>query len=81
VRLGVCAGAGNVFNWRNVPVRAELERALGMPVFVDNNVKMATLGEIHPGMAKRERDVALVRLDTGIGSGIVVRGRLLHGAH
>ncbi len=52
-----------------------------MPVFVDNNVKMATLGEIHPGMAKRERDVALVRLDTGIGSGIVVRGRLLHGAH
>jgi glucokinase len=81
VRQGVVLEAGNVFNWRNVPVRATLESRFGVPVFVENNVNMATLGEVHHGVAKNEKDVVLVRLDTGIGSGIVVRGKLVYGAH
>lgn len=78
---GIVLEAGNLFNWTSVPVREHLERALGIPVFVDNNVNMATLGEIHFGVAKGRKDVVLVRLDTGIGSGVVIRGKLLHGSH
>jgi len=48
---------------------------------VDNDVKMATLGEIQFGVAKGEKDVVLVRLDTGIGSGVVSCGKLLPGSH
>jgi len=81
VRRGVVLEAGNLFNWTLVPIRAHLEKALGIPVFVDNNVKMATLGEIHFGVAKGHKDVVLVRLDTGIGSGVMIRGKLLHGSH
>ncbi len=79
LRRGVVLEAGNLFNWQNVAVRAKLEKALGIPVYVDNNVKMATLAEIHHGVARGQKDVVLVRLDTGIGSGIVVRGKLHHG--
>jgi len=81
VRLGVVLDAGNLFNWRNVPVREQIEAAFGLPVFVDNDVKMATLGEIQFGVARGETDVVLVRLDTGIGSGVVSRGKLLPGSH
>ncbi len=81
VQLGVVLDAGNVFNWHNVPIRQDLEAEFGLPVFVDNDVKMATLGEIHFGVAQGEKDVVLVRLDTGIGSGIVSNGRLLPGRH
>ena len=42
---------------------------------------MATLGEIHFGVARGLKDVVLLRLDTGIGAGVVIRGKLLHGAH
>lgn len=81
VELGVVLDAGNVFNWHNVPIRKVLEAEFGLPVFVDNDVKMATLGEIHFGVAQGEKDVVLVRLDTGIGSGVVSNGRLLPGRH
>jgi predicted NBD/HSP70 family sugar kinase len=81
VRLGVVLDAGNLFNWHGVPVREQIEAEFGLPVFVDNDVKMATLGEIQFGVAKGEQDVVLVRLDTGIGSGIVSCGKLLPGRH
>ena len=81
VRHGTILQAGNLFNWSEFPLRAKLEKALGVPVFVDNDVNMATLGEIHFGVARGLKDVVLLRLDTGIGSGIVIRGKLLHGAH
>lgn len=78
---GVVLDAGNLFNWRNVKIRETLEESLGVSVFVDNGVKMATLGEVHYGVAKGEQDVVVVRLDTGIGSGIVVHGKLVHGSN
>lgn len=78
-RRGIVLEAGNLFNWTAVPIRAHVEEELGIPVFVDNNVKMAALGEIHFGVAKGQKDVVLVRLDTGIGSAAVIRGKLLHG--
>jgi glucokinase len=81
VQLGVVLDAGNVFNWHNVQVREQIEAEFALPVFVDNDVKMATLGEIQFGVAKGEKDVVLVRLDTGIGSGVVSRGKLLPGSH
>jgi glucokinase len=81
VRLGVVLDAGNLFNWHGVPVREQIEAEFGLPVFVDNDVKMATLGEIQFGVAKGEQDVVLVRLDTGIGSGVVSCGKLLPGRH
>jgi predicted NBD/HSP70 family sugar kinase len=81
VRRGVTLQAGNIFNWGEAPIRAMLEEWFSIPVLVDNDVKMATLGEFHFGVAKGMSDAVVIRLGSGIGSGIVVRGRLWHGRH
>jgi len=81
VQRGVIHDTGNVFNWNNVPVKATLEPALGVPVWIDNNVRMAALGELYHGVARGEQDFALIRLDTGIGCGIIVGGKLYYGSH
>ncbi|MBS1872531.1 MAG: ROK family transcriptional regulator [Acidobacteria bacterium] len=81
VRRGITIDAGNLFNWSQVAIRERLEVQFNIPVLVDNNVKMATLGELYFGVAKGMTDAIVVRLDSGIGSGVVVRGRLIHGRH
>ena len=81
VGQGLVLETGNVFNWRNVPVRERMERAFRSPVSVDNDVNMAALAEMHHGAARGLENFVLVRLETGIGCGIVLGGRIYHGAN
>jgi glucokinase len=62
--------------WRGVLVRATLEPALGCPVYLLNDVRMATLGEMRYGHGRTARTMVFFALGTGIGGGIVVEGRL-----
>ncbi|HEY3440758.1 MAG TPA: ROK family transcriptional regulator [Paludibaculum sp.] len=80
-RLGIVLEAGNVFNWRDVPVREYLEGALEFPVLVENDVNLAALGEMHAGAARGVENFVLIRLTTGIGAGVVHNGRLWQGSH
>ncbi len=63
-------------NWRNVPVRSTLEEALGCPVYVLNDVRMATLGELTYGAGQGVGTFVFLALGTGIGGGLVVDGKL-----
>ena len=78
---GIVLQAGSIFNWQNVAIREEFEDAFGSPVFVDNDVRMAALGEVQFGAARGEQDVVLVKLETGLGAAVVSRGQLLPGSH
>jgi predicted NBD/HSP70 family sugar kinase len=49
------------------------------PVTVDNNVRFAALAEAAEGRSSRTRDLVYVRLSDGVGGGLVVDGRLVHG--
>jgi glucokinase len=53
---------------------------VGLPVFVDNDANLATLAELRHGAARGARNAVMLTLGTGIGSGVVVDGRLLRGA-
>jgi glucokinase len=53
---------------------------LGVPVYVDNDANLAALAEQTVGAARGARNVVLLTLGTGIGSGIVLDGRILRGA-
>lgn len=68
------------FGWRNVPFAEMLSRTLGVPVVADNGVRCGALGELWFGAAKGLRDFVSVAVGTGIGSAIVLDGRLLRGA-
>ncbi len=80
-REGVLHFAPNLPGVIGLPVRAELERRLGVPVRVDNDATCAAWAERAMGAATGLDDVVLVTLGTGIGGGIVVGGRLTRGAN
>jgi glucokinase len=62
--------------WRDVPVRDVLSSKIGCPVYLLNDVRMATLGELVFGHGRESRTMAFFALGTGIGGGVVVDGKL-----
>jgi glucokinase len=67
-------------DWDNIPLASLIEEQLGAPCLVDNNARVAALGETRSGAARGERHVIYIQLGTGLGGGIIVDGRLYHGA-
>jgi glucokinase len=61
-----------------VPLREELGRRFGVPVFVDNDGNCAALAEAHIVGA---RNLVMLTLGTGVGGGIVIDGLTFRGAH
>ena len=53
----------------------------GLPVAAGNDANVAALGEFWKGGGKGCRNMVFVTLGTGVGGGIVIEGKLLHGAH
>ncbi len=66
--------------WNEFPLRQRLEDALGWPVYVDNDVKVGTFGEVRFGAGKGCHSVVGIFVGTGVGGGIVLKGRIHHGA-
>ena len=64
-----------------IPLGDFLGARFGVPVQLDNDANAAAVGEMVYGGAKGMRHFIMLTLGTGVGSGIVVDGRLLHGAH
>lgn len=73
---GVVQTCANVKGWRNVPLRARLQRRLGMPVRVDNDVHAMTLAEWRFGAGRGARNLVCVTLGTGVGGGFILNGTL-----
>jgi glucokinase len=63
-----------------MPVRDRIGDGLGLPAALDNDANCALLGEHWVGAAKGARDAVCFTIGTGIGGGIVVDGKLVHGA-
>jgi glucokinase len=80
-RTGTLQGAPNLPGAVAAPVGADLAASLGLPVVVDNDANCATWAEVVAGAGRGARDALLVTLGTGIGGGLVLDGRLHHGAH
>jgi glucokinase len=69
----------NIPAWRGFPLKARLAELTGLPVLVDNDAKALALAEGWLGAAAGERDFLAMVVSTGVGGGLVLDGRLLHG--
>lgn len=76
---GVIVGSNNLPEFEGYPVRDDIENRLGAKVFLENDANAAALGEKWMGAGKDVNDLVLLTLGTGIGGGIISRGRVLHG--
>lgn len=76
---GLITGSPNLPGFDNYPIRDEIERRLGAPVILENDANAAALGEKWMGAGRDVDDLVLLTLGTGIGGGVIVGGRVLHG--
>jgi glucokinase len=79
-QTGVVVKSPNFPDWNDLPLKKTLERSLNLPVFIENDANAAALGEQWRGAAKNIRSMIFLTLGTGVGGGIVLDGRIWHGA-
>ncbi len=71
----------NIPVWRDFPLRDRLAADFREPCIVDNDAKAMALGEQWQGAGRGARNVMGMVVSTGVGGGLIVDGRLLHGQH
>ena len=79
-RAGAVIGTnGKIPHYEGSQIKRDMEAAFGVPVFALNDANAAALGECFAGRAKGDQNVLMVTLGTGVGSGIVLGGRIFGG--
>jgi glucokinase len=78
-RSGVVLLTPNL-GWVNMPLRQIIHDRLGLPAALDNDANCAVLGEWWVGAARGSRHAIGITIGTGIGGGLILDGRLYHGA-
>ena len=66
--------------WTNMPLRERVSQGLGLPATLDNDANCAIYGEWWRGAAQGVQHVVGLTIGTGIGGGIVLDGKIYHGA-
>ena len=77
---GVVRVSPNIPGWINVPIAKIIEKEFGIPTKVDNDVRCAALGELAFGAGKGCKNLICITVGTGIGSGLIINGKLVRGA-
>lgn len=65
--------------WKNLNLSGPIEKSLRIPVTVENNVRVMALGERWFGKGKKSDNFILVYVSLGVGSGIVISGKIYKG--
>ena len=71
--------APNLTGWSDIPLKKELEKELKVPVFLENDGNICTLGVYHVELESKPRHMVGIFIGTGIGSGLVLDGKLFSG--
>ena len=79
VDAGVVIATSYLWGWRDVPLRDLLEHSLQLPASVENDVKLAAIGESRFGAARGVHNFVFLAIGTGVGAGVFLNGELLHG--
>jgi glucokinase len=69
----------NIPAWRDFPLRDRLVETFGWPCVVDNDAKALALGERWQGAGRGSNNMLGMVVSTGVGGGVILDGRLLHG--
>jgi glucokinase len=78
-KTGVVLNPPNLPYWRNLPLARLVEERFGVPCRVENDANAAGLAETLFGAARGYDSVLYVTLSTGIGTGIILNGKIYHG--
>ena len=83
--INLCSGVlgllPNLPGWDNFPLRAALSKAVGLPVILESDANAAAIAEWKLGVGKTTgvSSMVMLTLGTGVGSGIIINGKVWHG--
>lgn len=78
IENGIMKLAPNL-KWKNVPVRDKLQERLQVPIVLDNDANVAALGESWSGAGAGVSSMVCFTLGTGVGGGIIIDNKIVHG--
>jgi len=81
----VASAEGQVYyaanlGWRRLPLRSLLQERYHVPAYVANDTDVAAFGESTFGAGREASSLVMIMVGTGIGAGIVMNGKIWHGA-
>ncbi|WP_211745244.1 ROK family protein [Paenibacillus sp. Marseille-Q4541] len=68
------SATANLPDWKGTPLKEEIAKRIGIPVFVDNDVNVLALGELWQGAGQGINDFLCVSLGTGVGGCLILGG-------
>jgi predicted NBD/HSP70 family sugar kinase len=66
--------------WKGYNIATHLEESFKRPVFVDNDANLGALAELWWGAGSSVRDLAYIKVATGVGAGLIINGRVFRGS-
>jgi glucokinase len=79
VKTGTVLLAPNIAGWENVEVAGILKDEFNVPVFVNNDARLAAIGEWKKGAGQGHENLLYFTISTGLGGGAIVHNRVLEG--
>ncbi len=79
-KSGIVRLITNIPGWVEIPLAKMIEDEFHIPTRIDNDVRCAALGELNFGAGKGCENLICITVGTGIGSGLIVNGKLIRGA-
>ena len=78
---GIVYNVANIPSWKEVHLKEILEKEFNVPVAVNNDANCFALGVWKYGEGKGTKDMVGLTMGTGIGSGIIINGKLYNGVN
>lgn len=79
VESGTLGSTSILPGWTGINPSQELAGRLGVPVYVDNDANLGALGELVWGSGRGVRDLAYIKVASGVGAGLVIEGNIYRG--
>ncbi|MFI0719516.1 ROK family protein [Streptomyces sp. NPDC021224] len=79
VETGALGSTAILPGWSGINPRQEMTDRLGVPVQVDNDANLGALGELVWGGGRGVKDLAYIKVASGVGAGLVIDGRIYRG--
>ncbi|WP_434598555.1 ROK family transcriptional regulator [Streptomyces sp. A5-4] len=79
VESGTLGSTSILPGWKGINPSEELAGRLGVPVYVDNDANLGALGELVWGSGRGVKDLAYIKVASGVGAGLVISGQIYRG--
>jgi glucokinase len=80
IERGIVTNAPNLPGWTDIPLQKLISQQAGAPAWIENDANAGALAEHRLGAARGSQHMVLVAVGTGVGGGLVLGGKLYHGA-